>query len=173
MFKKYTKSTMDKPLSNEPVSEMARPHPLSSELRNYSFGEKITEALSEENTDDESEWEEPETVLGEKVSVKGTLTFQKLLRVDGTFEGELISEGKLIIGPTGSVKANIKLKEAYISGKIEGDITVTERLVLRGHAEVLGNITAPKLSVDEGVSIMGLVSVIAPKLTPETPVSQT
>ena len=104
--------------------------------------------------------EEPETILGENISVKGQLKFDSMLRIDGTFEGELLSEGKLIIGPTGHVKANIDLKEAFISGKVEGNITVSGRLVLRGHAEIVGDITAQSLSVDEGVSILGHVTVL-------------
>lgn len=107
--------------------------------------------------------EEPETIIGENVSFKGTLSFQRLVRIDGTFEGELDSQGKLIIGPKGYVKANLNLQEAFIAGKVEGDITVKERLVLRGRAEVRGNITAPLLSIDEGVSIIGQVYVTAPE----------
>src|SRR5947209_20556868 len=42
--------------------------------------------------------EEPETTLGEGVTFKGELTFERLLRIDGTFEGELLSQGKVIIG---------------------------------------------------------------------------
>lgn len=103
--------------------------------------------------------EEPETVIGENVQMKGELTFKTLLRIDGIFEGELISDGKLIVGPKASVKADIHLAEAFVSGKIEGNITVKERLVLRGRAEVHGDITAPLLSVDEGVSIVGRVNV--------------
>jgi cytoskeletal protein CcmA (bactofilin family) len=101
------------------------------------------------------EAEEPETVIGEHVTIKGTISFEHLLRVDGTFEGELESQGNLIIGPTGFVKANINLNEAFIAGKVRGNITVKERLVLRGRAEIRGDITAPLLSIDEGVSIIG------------------
>lgn len=109
------------------------------------------------------EIEEPETIIGENVSLKGTLSFQKMIQIDGTFEGEIESKGKLIIGPRGVVKAHLNLEEAFIAGKVEGDITVKERLVLRGRAEVRGNITAPLLSVDEGVSIIGQVYVTAPE----------
>jgi cytoskeletal protein CcmA (bactofilin family) len=93
------------------------------------------------------------------VEIKGTLRFQRLLRIDGNFEGELLAEGKLIVGPTGCVKANIDLEEAFISGKVIGNITVKKRLVLRGKAEVTGDITAPLLSVDEGVSLIGIVNI--------------
>ncbi len=51
------------------------------------------------------------------------------------------------------------MDEVEVSGKVEGNITVKTRLVLKGNAEVRGNITAPKISVDEGVSIMGQVHV--------------
>ena len=111
--------------------------------------------------------DEPETIIGENVTINGTLSFQTCLRIDGTFEGELESQGKLIIGPKGFVKANIDLEEAFIAGKVEGNITVKERLVLRGRAEVRGNITAPLLSIDEGVSIIGQVYVTAPEKVPE------
>jgi cytoskeletal protein CcmA (bactofilin family) len=106
---------------------------------------------------------EPETVISENVSITGTLSFQKCMRIDGTFQGDIESTGKLLIGPTGFVKANLNLEAAFIAGKVEGDITVKERLVLRGRAEVRGNITAPLLSIDEGVSIIGQVYVTAPE----------
>ena len=101
------------------------------------------------------------TLIAEEVTIKGELTFATSLRIDGTFEGELLSEGTLIVGPTGFVKANINLLEAFISGTVEGDITVKERLVLRGRASVTGNITAPIISVDEGVSIVGQMRIAA------------
>lgn len=108
--------------------------------------------------------EEPETTLGEGVIFRGELTFERLLKIDGTFEGELISQGKIIVGPKGKVKANLNLKEAIIEGKVEGNITVQERVELRGEAIVIGDIEAKLLSVDEGVSINGNVRV-NPSLT--------
>ncbi len=103
--------------------------------------------------------EEPETTLGVGVTFRGELTFERLLRIDGTFEGELISKGKVVVGPKGRVKADLHLQEAIIEGRVEGNITVVERLELRGEAIVIGDISAKLLSVDEGVSITGLVTV--------------
>lgn len=132
------------------------------------FGTDFANALPAREAEYEEEREEePETVIASNVEIKGSLRFQKLLRIDGIFEGELQSAGKLIIGPTGSVKANIDLEEAFISGKVIGNITVKKRLVLRGKAEITGDITAPMISVDEGVSIIGILNVV----TQSTPVS--
>ncbi len=102
--------------------------------------------------------ERPETTLGEGVIFKGELTFQRLLRIDGQFEGELNSSGKLIVGPNGIVKSDVVLKEAIVDGKVEGNIKV-ERIELRCNAEVRGNIEAKSITVDEGVTIIGQVSV--------------
>lgn len=103
--------------------------------------------------------EVPETTLGEGVTFRGELTFERLLRIDGTFEGELLSQGKVIVGPKGKVQANLNLREAIIEGEVKGNITVQEKLELRGEAAVYGDITAKTLSVDEGVTIEGVVRV--------------
>lgn len=103
--------------------------------------------------------EEPETTLGEGVTFKGELTFERLLRIDGTFEGILVSQGKIIIGPKGYVKADIQLQEAIIEGVVEGNITVTGKVELRGEATVKGDIQAATLCVDEGVRLLGYVAI--------------
>ena len=102
--------------------------------------------------------EEPETTLGEGVSFKGELEFKHFICINGSYEGSLISEGKISVGPKGKIKANITLKEAIIEGFVEGNITA-DRIELRGEAKIHGDIIAKSLSVDEGVSIIGQVMV--------------
>jgi cytoskeletal protein CcmA (bactofilin family) len=118
----------------------------------------------EEAVDDSSIYEpqattQPDFVLGEQTSVMGKIAFQGLAVIHGLFEGEFEGGRSLTVGPQGFVKADIHVDEAEISGKVEGNITVNIRLILRGTAEVRGNITAPRISVDEGVSIIGQVQV--------------
>ena len=151
MFKKF-KSPFDKTDTSQGVDLENRPM--------NPFGTDFANALPAPGAFEIQREEEPETIIDAHVEIKGSLRFKKFLRIDGTFEGELHSTGKLIIGPTGSVKANIDLEEAFISGKITGNITVKKRLVLRGKAEVTGDITAPVISVDEGVSIVGILNVV-------------
>ncbi|MFT4554548.1 MAG: cytoskeletal protein CcmA (bactofilin family) [Chlamydiales bacterium] len=108
---------------------------------------------------DHFEGEEPETTLGQGVVFKGQLSFENLLRIDGEFHGDLCSKGKLVIGPSGIVKSNIKLREAIIEGYVEGNLDVEERIELRGNAQVHGDIQTRFLSVDEGVTIIGSVMI--------------
>lgn len=120
--------------------------------------EKITRHLSTPFVEEEV----PETTLGEGVTFRGELSFERLLRIDGTFEGKLLSKGKVIVGPKGKVKANLHLKEAIVEGEVEGNITCEERLELRGESVVHGDIQAKRISVDEGVTIVGNV-IVSPK----------
>ena len=114
--------------------------------------------------------EDPETTLGEGVTFRGELSFERLLRIDGSFEGDLLSQGKVVVGPKGKVKANLNLREAIIEGKVEGNIIVQEKLELRGEASIEGDIQAKSLCVDEGVRIVGHVN-ITPSSTEEAPLS--
>ncbi len=151
MFKRFSNKNQESALQD--LSQ--RPHnPFTTDLMN------ALEPHAFDVAEEDAREEEPETIIAAGVSIKGTISFQKLIRIDGEFEGELLSSGKLIIGPTGSVKANLNLEEAFISGKLTGDINVKKRLVLRGRAEVRGDITSPLLSVDEGVSIVGILNVV-------------
>jgi cytoskeletal protein CcmA (bactofilin family) len=155
IFKKYGKSLLDAQVSLEPEMATSRPLPTSLPEEDLIIKESL-EPLDEE----------PDLLIAEGVSVKGELRFTNLLRLDGSFEGTIESGKKIIVGPKGQLKANIKLDEAFIAGKIEGDICVQERLILRGRAEVYGNITAPRLSVDEGVTIVGQLLVSGQQSAP-------
>lgn len=64
--------------------------------------------------------ETPETVVGEKVVVKGNLAFETLLRIDGKVEGTLDCDGgNLIIGQTGTLVGNVeKMKNMLVDGTV-------------------------------------------------------
>ncbi len=160
LFKKSTKSFLEKPIGGfetptpRSVATAFAPPPAATISPLDSFS--IEQELSTSKADPE---ELPDAYVGPGVSLQGELEFPNLLHVDGKFEGKINSSGRIVVGPEGHVKADLRLAEAFISGKIEGDIFVKERLVLRGRAEVYGNITAPIVSVDEGVTIVGQLCV--------------
>ncbi|CAM9321674.1 unnamed protein product, partial [Hapterophycus canaliculatus] len=90
---------------------------------------------------------------------QGELSFERLLRVDGSFKGQLASTGDLVIGATGIVRGNIEhLREVISDGTVVGDIQA-ERVRLRRNAVVIGNITCVSLSIDPDVSISGKLNV--------------
>lgn len=109
------------------------------------------------------EEEQPETILSEDIAFKGELAFQRFLRIDGQFEGTLISQGKLHVGPKANVKSNLNLQEVIIEGKVEGNIVLQGRLELKSTAQVFGDIQTKSIKVEEGAIIVGIMSVNPPQ----------
>jgi cytoskeletal protein CcmA (bactofilin family) len=95
--------------------------------------------------------------IGEGTYFEGKLTFRGVVRIDGEVKGELKCDGTLIVGEAGVVNATISTRDAVIRGKVSGDVRADGRLELKHPCSITGNITAPVLVVDEGVSINGKV----------------
>ena len=121
-------------------------------------------------------------VLNYDVSVVGTLRFTDDLLVDGSVEGEITSDGVLTVGANASIQAGEKNKvavntqSAIIHGKVVGDIVVTDRVELAATAEVVGDITAAKISIQEGAVFIGHCMVgaaAAGASIPATPAKKT
>ncbi|MCP4127047.1 MAG: polymer-forming cytoskeletal protein [Gammaproteobacteria bacterium] len=96
-----------------------------------------------------------ESILGKGSEFEGKLKFEGTVRVDGKFKGEVQSKGTLIIGEEAMLEGDVDVDSAVVGGKVEGNITVKTRLELHVPAIVTGNITAPVLIIQEGVSFNG------------------
>lgn len=99
--------------------------------------------------------ENPYTTLGEDTHFEGTLKFKDGLKIEGRFNGDISSEGILIIGKTGQVTAEISVGSIIVEGKVTGNIVANELIELRSSAELRGDITASKLKIEEGVIFVG------------------
>lgn len=99
------------------------------------------------------------TILADDLSIKGTLTFSASLMIKGAFEGEIMSEGLLIIGPTAKVNAKITTRNLVSHGEIEGDVTATEQVVLKETAVQTGNITTQNIIVESGSLFNGSITM--------------
>ena len=108
-----------------------------------------------------------ETVITPDAEFKGSLKFKDSLRIDGVFEGEIDSQGTLFVGKTGAVKAEIHVGNIIVEGKIEGNVTCDDKIELRATAKMFGDIQASRLTIAEGVNIVGKCSVSVQKTSPE------
>jgi len=98
------------------------------------------------------------TVLGEDTVFKGGKIVSKgTLRIDGSVEGEIIAEDSVVVGPTGTVKANITARSVAVSGKVFGNIIARERLELQPTSEVHGDVqtAAGALIIEGGAKLEG------------------
>lgn len=97
--------------------------------------------------------------LGSQTEFEGKLTFSGVVHLDGTFQGEIISRGTLVIGSASVVRAQVHASVLKIAGEVHGDLTATERIELYPPARVYGNIRTPSLVVEEGVIFEGMCSM--------------
>jgi len=84
--------------------------------------------------------------------VEGTVTSENDIRVDGTIEGTLTCKAKVIIGPSGVIKGDVKCENAVIEGRLEGNLSVAQLLSVKESAEVHGDVITNKLSVQPGAT---------------------
>jgi cytoskeletal protein CcmA (bactofilin family) len=95
------------------------------------------------------------TIIGHGTVVEGALTVPHGIRVDGHLKGEVRSEGMLIVGEEGLIEADVKVKDATISGKIIGDVDADGKVHLKTQAVLLGKIKTRLLVVEEGAVFKG------------------
>ncbi len=88
--------------------------------------------------------------LGQSTRIEGDVTTQSDIRLDGGLVGNLICNGKLILGPQGSIKGDITCDNAVVEGKIDGTIKVKDHLHVKETAKITGEISTNKLTVASG-----------------------
>jgi cytoskeletal protein CcmA (bactofilin family) len=109
---------------------------------------------------------EGSTVIGKSVIIRGELTGNEDLYIDGDVEGTVtLPESRLTIGPNARVRADISVRDVIIFGHLTGNTKATGRVDLRQSAIVKGDIHAGRLSIEESAVLTGRVEL---KAVPET-----
>jgi cytoskeletal protein CcmA (bactofilin family) len=94
-------------------------------------------------------------MITDQVEIKGTLAFDGSLEFNGTFEGEIISQGTLTIGSEAVIKAEIQAAKVIIRGKVQGNIMATESVEVCDKAELFGDVQTAKFIVAESAIFRG------------------
>ena len=96
------------------------------------------------------------SLLGVGTRYEGKLFFEGRARIDGDFEGEVHSDGLLVVGPTATLVAAIRVETLIVQGgTVEGDIQATELVELHAPARVRGDIRTRALFIDKGATFDG------------------
>ncbi|MFO7783176.1 MAG: bactofilin family protein [Thermodesulfobacteriota bacterium] len=93
--------------------------------------------------------------LGRDTEFDGKLSFTGVVRIDGRFQGEILTEGTLIVGESASIDSDIHVSHIIVSGEIRGNIVADDRIEIHAPGKVYGNIQAPTVVIDEGVVFEG------------------
>jgi cytoskeletal protein CcmA (bactofilin family) len=105
----------------------------------------------------------PEEVafVGKDVEFKGVITYSGTVRIDGALDGEIHTDGGLLVGPEAVIKAKVTAGTVVCHGSITGDIQAANQIVLCAPAVVQGSLTTPVLSMEEGVVFNGTLEMKA------------
>jgi cytoskeletal protein CcmA (bactofilin family) len=99
--------------------------------------------------------------LGKSVFVKGDITGNEDVYVDGQVEGTIQLPGNsLTIGPNGRVHANIAARNLIVGGSLDGNIQVTERTEFRRTAVVNGDVQSKRIAIEEGAYFNGKLEIV-------------
>ncbi len=111
--------------------------------------------------EDESS-ESGSTIIGPSISIKGEITGEGDLTVQGQVEGTIdFKNGNVSIGRTGCIKADIKGKSITIEGEVEGNLLGEKKIVLRPSGRVRGDMRAPAINLEEGAKFKGNIAMEA------------
>lgn len=94
-------------------------------------------------------------MIGMGTLIKGDLSSEGDLRIDGKIEGDVLSKSKIAMGAGAAINGNVNARSADISGRIDGNVVVNETLFLRSSARINGNISTSKLVVESGAEFNG------------------
>jgi len=96
--------------------------------------------------------------IGGSILVKGDIVSTEDLVIDGQVQGTIeLGNHSLVIGQGASVVADLAAKTVTISGKVKGNVMSSGRVELKSTAKVEGDISSPKLVMEDGANLSGKV----------------
>jgi cytoskeletal protein CcmA (bactofilin family) len=94
--------------------------------------------------------------IGSTIHIKGDLSGEEDLVIQGHVEGTInLKQNNLIIGQEGKVNANIHAHTITIEGSLKGDVFGEEKIIVKKTGNVHGNISAPRVSLEDGAKFKG------------------
>ena len=108
------------------------------------------------------------------VEIQGSIKFSNELIFDGTLDGNISSaEGILTVGQNAKVRGDVKTRTVILKGNVNGNITVQERCELHANSQLIGDLKAVRLSLEDGATLLGKLEVNPNKIAiKQAPVAQ-
>jgi cytoskeletal protein CcmA (bactofilin family) len=102
----------------------------------------------------------PTACLGATIVVKGEITSDEDLQIDGKVEGPvLLRENRLTVGRTAHLNSQVTAREVVVYGQISGNVNARERVEIKKDGQVIGDITTTRISLEEGAYFKGHIEI--------------
>jgi cytoskeletal protein CcmA (bactofilin family) len=108
-------------------------------------------------------YETASAAIGSSIKIVGDVSGDEDLTILGKIEGKIVlPKHSVTIGQSGRVKADIQAKFVSVAGEVHGNLVAAEQIVIRKTATMLGNLTAPRVGLEDGCRFRGSVEMEAP-----------
>lgn len=102
-----------------------------------------------------------QTVLGKTVVMRGELSGNEDLLIEGQFEGTIsLEDHRLTVGANGQVKAEIRARQVVILGTVSGNVAAREKAEIRRSGHVVGDLKAGAVAIEEGAYFKGSIDIL-------------
>lgn len=99
-------------------------------------------------------------LVGAQITIEGNITGKEDLVIEGRVKGAVVLPGHVVsVGQSGAVNADITASKVFIDGRVQGDIVGMEQVALTANGWVRGNITAPRVKLDDGAKFKGSIDM--------------
>jgi cytoskeletal protein CcmA (bactofilin family) len=112
---------------------------------------------------------ESKTTLGPGVTVKGELHGDGTLTIQGQFEGDIVLNGALHVGPEARVDANISATKIVIAGVVRGNLSADTRVEILPSGSLTGTVKSGSFAAADGASVKGELWIERPAAAPVRP----
>lgn len=103
---------------------------------------------------------QPQALIGKSLCIKGEVTGAESLHIDGRVEGSVnLADSSLYIGRDATVISKVTARELVVCGTMQGNSTLTDRLEIRNGGSLIGNVTAKRISIEEGAFFKGSIDM--------------
>jgi len=97
--------------------------------------------------------------IGKGVEFKGTMSYSGTVRIDGVLDGEVHTDGTLLVGEEAVLTAKVSAGTIVCMGRITGDVIAKEKIKLMAPGVLSGGVKTPSLSMEEGVQFNGTLEM--------------
>lgn len=99
-------------------------------------------------------------MIGPTVVIEGKIVSGEDLVVEGNVSGSISAKGhEVTVGSAGKLKADISAKVVRVEGSVQGDISGVEKVIISKTGNVLGNIDAPRVTLEDGAKFKGSIEM--------------
>jgi cytoskeletal protein CcmA (bactofilin family) len=107
-------------------------------------------------------------LIGKTLTITGEIRGEEDLVIDGKLEGDVdLPQHRLTIGPSGVLQGKIRAREIVVYGTVQGNLQASERVEIKKHAKVIGDLKAQRPVIEDEAYFKGNVETIRAE-TPKT-----